>query len=290
MKRRTRIVIYVGIVLMVYVGLLLTNVIPSMLWRGIRGPRGDERRIVTVRIESDYQRTPTRIRILAPKNMEAGRRYPVLYLLPSVPQILDPWWNSPLIEIIRFDVADRHQVICVAPTYSDMPWYADHPTDPKIRQESYLIKEIIPYIDANYPTMAEGRGRYLLGYSKSGTGAFTLLLRHPDLFYRALSWDAPMFFPFKEIPGSQLTKIYGTPENFRHYQLPILFRRRSADFTGPDPRFILMGFSENPMAIHRVHEYMNAYNITHKYDNTTQTRHNWHSGWFERAIGHLFDE
>ena len=96
----------------------------------------------------------------------------------------------------------------MAPTFSHLPWYADHPTDPDIRQESYLLEVVIPFIEANYPARADRRGRLLLGFSKSGWGAYSLLLRHPDVFGKAAAWDAPLMM---SEPGK-----YGSGDDLRH--------------------------------------------------------------------------
>ena len=61
----------------------------------------------------------------------------------------------------------RHNSIA-APSFSHLPWFADHPTNAKIAQESYLLQDILPRLSGRI---------LLLGFSKSGNGAVTLLLR-----------------------------------------------------------------------------------------------------------------
>lgn len=56
----------------------------------------------------------------------------------------------------------------VAPTFSQVPWYADHPTDLKIRQETYFINVVLPLVEQTYPAQKSPDGRLLLGFSKSG--------------------------------------------------------------------------------------------------------------------------
>lgn len=45
-----------------------------------------------------------------------------------------------------------------------------------------FIKELIPYIDANYRTIATRQGRGLEGFSQGGRGTMRLSLRYPELF------------------------------------------------------------------------------------------------------------
>ena len=44
-----------------------------------------------------------------------------------------------------------------------LPWYADHPTDVGIRQESYFLKVVLPFVERTYPARTERDGRLLLG-------------------------------------------------------------------------------------------------------------------------------
>ena len=39
----------------------------------------------------------------------------------------------------------KHKAIFVAPTFSHLPWYADHPSDASIRQETYFLKVVVPF-------------------------------------------------------------------------------------------------------------------------------------------------
>ena len=39
-------------------------------------------------------------------------------------------------QIAKLNVADRYQVICVAPSLSSEPWYADHDQNPNKRDET----------------------------------------------------------------------------------------------------------------------------------------------------------
>ena len=120
-------------------------------------------------------------------------------------------------------------VIFVAPTFAQLPWYADHPTAPAVRQESHLLQVVIPFIEACYPVLPACAGRLLLGFSKSGWGAFSLILRHPHVFGRAVAWDAPLMEAAPKKYGME--PIFGTQANFEHYQITRLLRARAAVFS-----------------------------------------------------------
>ena len=54
--------------------------------------------------------------------------------------------------------------------------------DGKYMAETTVIKELIPYIDKNYRTIASRNGGRIQGMSMGGFGAMRLALKYPDLF------------------------------------------------------------------------------------------------------------
>ena len=111
-----------------------------------------------------------------------------------------------------------------------MPWYADHPSDPEVRQESYFLKVVVPFVEQRVPGPADRDGRLLVGFSKSGWGAYSLLLRHPDHFGKAAAWDAPLM---EQRPARfGMGPIFGTQENFEQYRITTLLDRQAPDLRG----------------------------------------------------------
>jgi S-formylglutathione hydrolase FrmB len=53
--------------------------------------------------------------------------------------------------------------------------------------ETYIIKDLVGDVDAQYRTIAKREGRGLAGMSMGGLGAFELAMRHPDEFSAAAS-------------------------------------------------------------------------------------------------------
>ena len=140
------------------------------------------------RIASPYQADSTTIRILLPDNMIPGESYKVLYVLPVIEND-NRRFGDGLSEIMKYGYHNKFKLICVAPEFTSLPWYADHATNSEQQDESHFLKTVIPFIDDQYPTLRSKEGRLLIGFSKSGWGAFSLLLRHPETFYRAVGWD-----------------------------------------------------------------------------------------------------
>ena len=76
--------------------------------------------------------------------------------------------------------AQQVRAVFVAPTFSHLPWYADHPTKTEIRQEAYFLEGGGAVHRQDYPVRAEAEGRLLLGFSKSGWGAWSLAAAAPE--------------------------------------------------------------------------------------------------------------
>jgi hypothetical protein len=246
----------------------------------------DARGWLTHKVTSPYQAGTTRIRVQLPDHLAEGRRYPVVYLLP-VEAGEESRFGDAMAEARRLDLANKKQAILVAPTFSQLPWYADHPIDPAIRQETYFCDVVVPHVERTYPALAERRGRLLVGFSKSGWGAWSLLLRHPDLFARAVAWDAPLMMDAPGPYGSG--PIFGTPENFAGYRLSELVRREAPTLRGA-PRLALFGYGGFRQAHDQMHALLESLNVPHAYRDGPERKHDWHSGWLAEAVDWVLTE
>lgn len=267
-----------GALLAMLLGRLVAAEVPQKISPAVRSEAG----VLTHEVECPFQAGTTTIRVLLPDaGNPSDHPHDVLYVLPVVAGN-DLKWGDGLDEVRKLDVANRHGLICVAPSFSQLPWYADHPSDPAIRQESYLLKVVVPFVDRTYePEGAGSRRRLLLGFSKSGCGAFTLLLRHPDLFHRAAAWDSPLMM---DAPGKYGSgPIFGDARNFEGYCIPSLLRREGTK-PGPDPRLIVLGYGNFQEPTRQAHELLTELRIPHEYRNEVHREHHWNTGWVEEAV------
>ena len=143
-----------------------------------------------------------------PPNIDATKRYPVVYLLHGMPGDPVEFVNSLRI----LDVAD--QMISsgqITPFIGVMP-----AAGPNIRYdgewagpwERYLLDGVIPWVDAHLPTEPTAAGRTLAGLSAGGFGAADIGLRSPSLFGRIESWSG-YFTPLHDGPfkGADATTL-----------------------------------------------------------------------------------
>ena len=251
----------------------------------------DELGIRTHRVTSEFQSGETLLRVLMPEKIEPNAKLKTLYILP-VEANSENRYGDGLLEAKRLDLANKYRLICVAPTFSHLPWYADHPIDKTIRQEAYFLEVVIPAIEKHYSAINEQSGRLLVGFSKSGYGAWSLLLRHPDQFSKAAAWDAPLMKTAPDQFG--MGSIYGTSENFAGYRLDQLLRERTEllrakSESQPGVRLIHFGFDNFRDHHERAEALLNELEIPHSYIDGPKRPHTWHSGWLAEAVELLVD-
>ncbi len=161
-------------------------------------------KVDTLKVETKNLETPMDIYVVTPDNMKPGDKLPVVYTLHGYSGNYTNWLKfQPRI----LDMVDRYNFIVVTPDGRNS-WYMDAPADPKVKMESFFIEDLIPFIDANYPTDAQASKRAITGLSMGGHGALYLAFRHPDVFGNAGSMSGGVdILPFPE--NWELPRILG---------------------------------------------------------------------------------
>ncbi len=231
-------------------------------------------------VTSPYQKGRTEVRVLFPDQVGKDERFPTVYVLP-VEAGRESRYGDGLKEIRTRNLHNTLRAVFVAPTFSQLPWYADHPTDLRIRQESYLLKVVIPMVEDTYRVRPDRSSRFVLGFSKSGWGAWSLLLRNPETFERAVAWDAPLMMTAPGKYGSG--PIFGDQTNFDGYCLQTLVKRR-VDMLKTRERLILTGYGNFRSEHVAMHALLEELRIPHTDRDGPQRKHDWHSGWVEEAV------
>jgi putative tributyrin esterase len=152
------------------------------------GQRRDGTEIETVQFKSTLvgQALPYDV-LLPPGYASSNRRYPVLYLLHGLFGRYDDW-------VTRTNLADyaaNYEVIIVTPEGHDS-WYTDSATVTTDKYESYVIRELIPDVDARFRTIKDRRGRGVAGLSMGGYGALKFAFKYPDQFAFAASMSGAL--------------------------------------------------------------------------------------------------
>ncbi|MGJ8690667.1 MAG: alpha/beta hydrolase [Gammaproteobacteria bacterium] len=119
--------------------------------------------------------------IVLPSGYEQGdTRYPVLYLLHGYMQNYTVWGRN---LGAAFYARSLDELILVMPDAGNT-WFVNYAESEsgKDQWEDYLIEDVIGHVDANFRTINRREGRSIAGLSMGGFGAFSLGLRHPEMF------------------------------------------------------------------------------------------------------------
>lgn len=132
----------------------------------------------TVDVFSAAMNKKVRTVIITPNGYAVGKDYPVVYLLHGYSGNHSDWLrNVPSVK----DDADLYRVIVVCPDAQNS-WYYDSPVNPAIKYETFVVKELVQWIDQNYKTKKDRSARGITGLSMGGHGALYLSLRHQDVY------------------------------------------------------------------------------------------------------------
>ena len=68
------------------------------------------------------------------------------------------------------------------------------------RYESHVVRELVPWVDAEFRTRPHGKHRAVMGKSSGGYGALVLGMRHPDVFGVVASHSGDAYFEYCYLP------------------------------------------------------------------------------------------
>lgn len=120
--------------------------------------------------------------VIIPENYSPKKHYPVVYLLHGYSDTYAKWINTvPSIKTL----STEHQLIIVCPDGGYSSWYFDSPIDSTMQYETFITKDLVPFIDSHYSTISNRSARAITGLSMGGHGALYLAIRNRDLFAHA---------------------------------------------------------------------------------------------------------
>ncbi|GAA4791583.1 alpha/beta hydrolase family protein [Olivibacter ginsenosidimutans] len=136
-------------------------------------------KVDTVLTRSNVMSKQIKAVVIRPDAYDGKTELPVVYLLHGYSGNYADWIKQvPAIQ----QMADLYQFMIVCPDGGFGSWYLDSPEDPSFQYETYVTKELIPWIDQHYKTIKNRKGRAITGLSMGGHGALYLAFRHQDLF------------------------------------------------------------------------------------------------------------
>ncbi len=175
----------------------------------------DRGQIESHTLEFSNPAQPLTFRVYLPPcyGVDAGVRYPVLYLIHGQTYTEDQWDRLGVDEVADTMIAAKE----IPPFLVVMPLEAN--TFEDIFSASFgldLVDGLVPWIDANYLTCAERTCRAIGGLSRGGAWALRLGFIHWDIFGAIGLHSTPPFIGdpnrlpawLNEIPPDQLPRVY----------------------------------------------------------------------------------
>jgi S-formylglutathione hydrolase FrmB len=168
----------------------------------------DASTVDTVQIPSAAMNKTYKAAIVFPNSYAKSKaNFPVLYLLHGGYGHFDDWLLKTPDKMLVRDLADKYNIIIVMPEGETFSYYIDSPVDNSSKFETYIIKEVIPWVDNKYRTVKDKKGRVITGLSMGGYGSLYLSARHPELFCAAGSMSGAL--------DMNMTTWKLTPEMFK---------------------------------------------------------------------------
>jgi Putative esterase len=240
-------------------------------------------------LSTDNGYGPQQLRVLEPTDPAPGVAHNFLFVLP-VETGLGTQFGDGMQTMLGLNAQNQYNLTIIEPTFGSSPWYADNPTDAKIQYETYLTQDLVPWVKSHLATSGSEQN-WLIGFSKSGYGAQDLILKHPDVFTLAASWDFPASMTSYSAFGADSQSGYGTDANFQaNYRLTTAFvDARKAPFLSEN-RIWIGGYGDYQPDDAAYDALLTSEGIAHSTETPTAMAHRWDSGWVPLALAALYQD
>jgi len=229
---------------------------------------------------------PQVLRVLTPTHPAPGVQHNFLYVLPVQPRLSNAF-NDGLETLRRLDAQDKYNLTIIEPTFGIDPWYANNPKNANVQYETFMTRDLVPWVEKNLATTGHEQN-WLIGFSKSGLGGQDLILKQPDLFALAASWDFPANTSTYGGPGSDPAASYGTDANFQaNYELTAAFMNAHRGPFLKENRIWIGGSREFPVDMSDYAKLLTEEGILYTKEAPQVMSHSWDSGWVPIALAAL---
>ena len=144
-----------------------------------------------------------RVPVYLPPGYESGNaRYQVIYVLTGFTGrgtmlLNDAAWDENIAELMDRLIAQGtvRPMILVLPDCFARIGGSQYLNSSAVGQyEDHVVKELVPYFDSNYRTIADRNHRAVVGKSSGGYGSVILAMRNPGVFGLMASHSGDMYF------------------------------------------------------------------------------------------------
>ena len=240
-------------------------------------------------VSADNGPDPQVVRVLQPTDPAPGVAHNFLFVLP-VQAGLETDYGDGMETMYGLNAQNQYNLTIIEPTFELDPWYANNPSVSYYQYETYMVDDLVPWVEANFSTTGHEQN-WLIGFSKSGLGAQDLILKHPDVFSLAASWDFPADMSTYDEYCCDADTDYGTNANFQaNYELtPAFLAAHEAPFLNSNRIWIGSGTA----FVQDVTDYdalLTSEGIEHTTVGPEDLAHTWDGGWVPLALAGLYQD
>lgn len=174
---------------------------------------------------------------------ETRRRYPVVYALHGFWIGAEQWTHEihvPQTLEGAFAQGAREMIVVLpdAKTQHNGSMYSSSVTTGDF--ESYVVRDVVTYMDSHYRTIPDRRSRGLVGHSMGGYGATRIGMKHPDVFGSLYVMSPCCLSPRASEPADAETDkslaTLATPADSAHLPWGVRTRLAAAAAWSPNPK------------------------------------------------------
>jgi enterochelin esterase-like enzyme len=124
--------------------------------------------------------------VYLPPGYGSSQRYPVIYFLPSPFESYRAIFDQKGAQRLFDQAIENHVIEKFILVSLDMTtplgcsWYVNSPVTGN--WEDFLVEDVVPYVDRNFPTLRSRDSRGIAGDFMGGYGAIRFGMRHPEIF------------------------------------------------------------------------------------------------------------
>ncbi|MCH7412589.1 esterase family protein [Belliella sp. R4-6] len=161
----------------------------------------------TIEVFSKAMNKSLKASVVKPSGIEGlDQEFPSVYVLHGAWGGYLDWHKNATKPNLLQELADLYQMILITPGVAPFSYYYDSPLMDSVQYETYISKELIPYVDANFPTIKDKNARAITGLSMGGHGAMMIAAKHPELFSAAGSMSGVMNIDVRTWIGNEDTQ------------------------------------------------------------------------------------
>ena len=136
-------------------------------------------KIDTVTVFSEAMQIDRNAIVITPEGYSESESYATVYLLHGWSGYYSNW----IFRCINLgELADLYNVIIVCPEGDLAGWYLDSEILAQNQYGTHVGKEVVSWVDKNYSTIAQPKGRAITGLSMGGHGALKLAGEYRETF------------------------------------------------------------------------------------------------------------